>query len=527
MSTEKKNPKQQIAEKIKQAKNILLVTHVNPDEDAIGSVLALFHTLKKLDKNISIACSGKKSDKHAFLPGYENVKNELIGSKQFIITLNTANTNAPHKVKYQTEDDKIHLIVTPEQGNFTQEDVTIKEGKHQFDLIIVTDTPNLERLDNIYSENTELFYETPIINIDHHSDNDGFGEINLINSKSSSVCEMLVSIIETLSSDQSLLDANISTCVLTGILGDTASFQNSNTTSKSLTVAAQMIAGGANHMQIIKSIFKTQPLSKLKIWGKILTKLQTKPSLKLAWSTISLADLKEAEAESNETSGAIEALIRNLPDTDIFLLIVQTEDLIKGSLRSNPPININPIATELGGGGHEQSSGFRLYDMTLTEAEELVLNTIEKHISKKPTTPTENTSNIKNEGNNNPTANNDTENIDKTEKQPTPPTSKQETNAPDKPITPTEPAEDYQEKTKTPANVPLTKFNPPTNNEEKEKKQIPESSFDDFLNTTDKTDNDKENSEKNTPANNNLNNPDPAPTQPNTPPPPDNLPPLI
>ncbi|MFA4931198.1 MAG: DHH family phosphoesterase [Patescibacteria group bacterium] len=381
MNIEKKSPKQQIVEKIKNANNILLVSHVNPDEDAIGSVLALSHTLKKLGKNITVACSGQNSDKHQFLPDFDSVKNEIVGTRQFIITLNTTHTGGPHKVKYQTEDDKIHLIVTPDSGNFSQDDVTIREGKHQFDLIIVTDTPNLDRLDKIYDENSELFFEIPIINIDHHGDNNNFGEINLVDPKSSSVCEILVSIIEALSTDKPLLDSSISTCILTGILGDTASFQNSNTTSKSLTVAAQMIAGGAEHLEIIKNIFRTQPLPRLKIWGKILTKLRTKPSLKLAWSAISLADLKEAGAEPNDTSGVIEALIRNLPDTDIFLLIVQTEELIKGSLRSNPPIDINAIATELGGGGHSQSSGFRLYDMTLAEAEEKVLQTIEKHLS--------------------------------------------------------------------------------------------------------------------------------------------------
>ncbi|MBU0648107.1 bifunctional oligoribonuclease/PAP phosphatase NrnA, partial [Patescibacteria group bacterium] len=385
-NNKKTTPKQQITEKIKNSQNVLLVTHVNPDGDALGSTLALFHTLNKLNKKVHIVASGNISSKHEYLPGLDNVKHEITSAKQFVITLDTSNTGAPHKVKYQTEDNKINLIITPDSGNFTAEDVSCQEGQPQFDLIIVTDTPNLERLDNIYDTNTELFYETPIINIDHHSDNDSFGEINLINSKSSSVSEIMISIIESLSTEQPLLDSDIATCILTGILDDTNSFQNTNTTPKSLTVAAQMMAAGADYPTIIKNLFKTQPLSKLRAWGKILTKLQTKPSLKLAWSTLSYAELQEMEATPDQTGGVIDALISNLPDIKVFLLLVQTDEFIKGSLRSIAPLDINPIASELGGGGHPQASGFKIYDKTLAEAEELVLNTIEKHLSTSPTT---------------------------------------------------------------------------------------------------------------------------------------------
>lgn len=381
---EKKSTKQQIIEKIKSSQNILIVSHVNPDGDSLGSSLGLYQTLKKTGKNVSTAASGHRSPHHSYLPAIDQIKEEIKGNREFIITLNTLNTSGPHKVKYKTDDNKIHLIITPNQGQFSPQDISIEEGKPQFDLIIALDTPNLEYLDKIYEQNADLFHQTPIINIDHHPDNQNYGEINFIDTKSSSTCEIIISLIESLSTDQSLLDSDIATCILTGILSDTASFQNNNTTPKSLTVSAQMIAAGADHPAIIKNLFKTQPLSQLKIWGKILTKLQTKPSLKLAWSIVSLADLTETGSSFDETSGIIDALIKNLPDTNVFMLLVQTDELIKGSLRSNPPVNINPIAVELGGGGHPLASGFRIYDQTLTEAENLVLRTIEKHLSQTP-----------------------------------------------------------------------------------------------------------------------------------------------
>lgn len=378
---QEKTPKQLIVDKIRGSQNVLILSHVNPDGDAISSILALHHTLNKLGKNTTLAAPGKKNELHQFLPGYELVKDNIDSTKEFIISLNTDSTKAPHKVKYQTENDKIHLIITPSEGNFSASDVSLQEGGHKFDLIITTDTPRFQRLDNIYQENTELFSDTPIINIDHHTDNENFGEINFVDDRSSSSCEIIISIIESLSTDQPLLDKDIATCILTGILSDTASFQNPNTTSKSLTVAAQMIAAGADHQLIIKNLFKTQSLAQLKTWGKILTKLQTKPSLKLAWATISIAELQEIGATPENVGGVLDALVKNLPDIDIVLLLTQHTDHIKGSLRSHAPTNINPIATELGGGGHAQASGFEMYETTLAEAEQRVLQTIEKNVA--------------------------------------------------------------------------------------------------------------------------------------------------
>jgi len=378
---QEKTPKQQIVEKIRDSQNILLLSHIKPDGDAISSILALHHALKKLGKNTTLAAPGKKSSLHQFLPDYDLVKDNIESSKEFIISLNTDHTKAPHKVKYQTEDDKIHLIITPSQGTFSAGDVSLQEGGHNFDLIITTDTPRFQRLDDIYQDNIELFTNTPIINIDHHTDNENFGLINYVNDKSSSSCEIIISIIESLSAEKPLLDKDIATCILTGILSDTASFQNPNTTSKSLTVAAQMIAAGADHQTIIRNLFKTQSLAQLKTWGKILTKLQTKPSLKIAWATLSLAELQEIGATPDDAGGVLDALVKNLPDIDIVLLLTQHTDHIKGSMRSHPPVNINPIATELGGGGHPQASGFEMYEITLNEAEQRALQTVEKHVA--------------------------------------------------------------------------------------------------------------------------------------------------
>lgn len=376
----KLNIKQQIVEKIKSANQILIVAHNNPDGDALGSSLALKLALTKLSKKVDFAAAGHPDQNSHFLPGYDQITDKIQNSKEFIITLDTSRTQAPHKVKYKTEDNKIHLIITPETGQFLAEDLSYANAGPKYDLIISLDTPNLEYLNTVFNDNQELFNETPIINIDHHGDNDNFGELNFVNSESSSVAEIIASIIEALSPDQNLIDSDIATCLLTGILADTASFQNNNTTSKSLTIAAQMIAAGANHQTIIKNLFKSQSLSELKAWGKILTNLQIKPSLKLAWSKISLADLQEIGASPDETSGVIDALIKNLPDINIFVLLTQTDTFIKGSLRSLPSVNINPIAIELGGGGHNQASGFKLFDMTLADAEKLVLETIAKHI---------------------------------------------------------------------------------------------------------------------------------------------------
>jgi len=351
------SPKQQIVEALKGSENILVLTHRNPDGDAIGSLVAFSLALKKLGKNALIICQDEVPAVFSYLPTGE-ISKELKGKRDFIISLDVSKTPA-EKFLYKVEDGKINFIITPKAGEFSPEMVSFPGGKFKSDLIVVLDSSDLERLGKPYEENPELFFETPIVNIDHHAGNDHFGKINLVDLTATSTAEILVSIFEALSGDTSLLSKEIATALLTGIITDTNSFQNQNTTPKSLTVAAQLVAAEADREEIIRRIYKTRTLPTLRLWGKVLSNIHDETNYRFIWSAIKKEDFLTIGATPEDADGVIDDLLKTTTGVDFVLLLIEKTDGVHGSLRSVAKgIDVAEIAKIFAGGGHALAAGF-------------------------------------------------------------------------------------------------------------------------------------------------------------------------
>lgn len=369
-------PKQQTTEQIKAAQKILLLSHTNPDGDALGSLLALYLVLKQLEKDVTAVVPDQISAPLKFLPGVEEILKNFSSAKDFIITIDTSRVKVDRLgYKHLPEENKLNIVITPAGGAFEGKNVTFSSGAAKYDLIIVLDSPDLERLGPLYENQSELFYEAPVINIDHHAGNDFFGKINWVDLTATSTAEILVSLVESLSREKNLLNEDIATALLAGIITDTGSFQNVNTTPKSLTVAAQLVAAGGRQQEIIRHLFKTKLLSTLKLWGRILAKVQAENELRFVWSKIGLSDFIETGADEGETTGIIDELLKSAPDIDFALLLVERQDGVHGSLRAvSPGTDVSQIARLFGGGGHEAAAAFQLYGVTLAEKEDEILS---------------------------------------------------------------------------------------------------------------------------------------------------------
>lgn len=371
-------PKQQIAELIKTKKRILILTHKNPDGDAVGSILALYLVLSKLGKEATIICPDLAPTAFSFLPAIDKLKTVLDGAKDFVITLDYSSVPVERLAyKNHPEGNKLNIIVTPKKGSYSPEDLSFSYGLVKYDLVFVLDSSDLDRLGGIYEENPEIFYESPVINIDHHVSNDYFGKINLVDITATSTAEILVALLESLGREKNLLDEDVATCLLAGIVTDTGSFQNQNTTPKSFTVAAQLVAAGARQQEIIKHIYKTKRLSTLKLWGKILTNIVYDQGGRFVWSNATKADFVECEAGEDESSGVIDELLKSVPGADFALLLTERGDGVHGSLRSGgQAFSVEPIARIFNGGGHEQAAAFFLSGTTIQQSQEIVINKI-------------------------------------------------------------------------------------------------------------------------------------------------------
>jgi len=374
-------PKQQIVELVKSSQKILVLTHADPDGDALGSALALFLILQKLGKQVSVVCPTDTPEVFGFLPKINEIKKNFDISKDFIININCTQVELDRLgYKNYPQEKKLSIVITSKKGVFAPEHVTFSQGTNKYDLIFVLDSSDLERLGKIYEENSEIFYEMPIVNIDHHPGNDYFGKVNWVDLTATSTAEILVALTESLSREKTLLDEDIASCLLLGIITDTGSFQNPNTTPKSLTVAAQLVAAGARQQEIIQNVFKTKKLSTLKLWGRILSRVRMEADYHFVWSKAIKEDFTEFNANEEETSGVIDELLKTVPDADFVLLLSERHGGVYGSLRAiKPNVSVAEIAKTFSGGGHEKAAAFHFASSNLFSVEAEIINKIKQY----------------------------------------------------------------------------------------------------------------------------------------------------
>ncbi len=375
------NSKQQAVDLIKKSKNILVVTHVRPDGDAVASVLATKLILEKMGKVVDAVIPDELKDSYGFLPRFNDISKEVKAQRDLIVNISSPNGKIG-KIGYnKKEDGSIDLIVSPSEGELKKEHVSFSSGGYSYDLIIALDTPSLDRISEAYEKNKKLFEEIAIINIDHHSTNNYFGAVNLFDETATSVCEILVSLVEAL--DKNLMNEEVATLLLAGIISDTNRFQNLNTTPKSLTVSAQLIAAGARRSEIIKNLYKTLPVSTLRVWGKVLSNIKEDKESRIVWSTLSLREIEDSNSKESDVGGdVLNELLSTAPGAKVILLLVERKGgLITGGMRtSDENVDLDKLALLLGGGGHKQASGFKIEGLSLAEAEREALNKIKGYL---------------------------------------------------------------------------------------------------------------------------------------------------
>jgi len=324
---------EQIVEQIKKAEHVLVTFNCAWDGDAVASSLALFSLLKKMNKQVDIvaqkpennsaATDGEETaaDKlYSFLPGFEAIRYDFAELRRFIISLRTIDAKVA-QVKYQKETDRLDFIITPKTGVFSREDVSSAESEFRYDLIIVADTTDLESLGRIFGDHNDLFYQTPIINIDHHAANEDYGQINHINLTAVATAEIVYALVRDNFPD--FLDADMATSLLAGMISKTRSFKTANVTPQALAAAAELIALGARREEIVNHFYRSRSINALKLWGRVLAKLQSAVDGKLVWSTLSHLDFTKTSSTENDLSEVIEELIVNIPQARVIIIIFE------------------------------------------------------------------------------------------------------------------------------------------------------------------------------------------------------------
>ncbi|MFA5134937.1 MAG: DHH family phosphoesterase [Patescibacteria group bacterium] len=371
---------QQSIDLIKKSANIVIVLPKNPSTDAVASGLGLFLALEKVNKKVRVVCNEfSLPPSHQFLPKSGEIHSDLSALRKFIITLDLSRTKVRELSYDISNNSKLNIYVTPKDGFFEPRDVSTSASAYEYDLIITLDSPNLESLGKIYDDNTEFFYHTPLINIDHNPSNEYFGEINSVDLVATSTSEIIFELIRQLNGGA--MDEYIATSLLTGIISKTKSFQSTTVTPRSLAISSLLIENGARRDDIIKHLYRTKTISTLKLWGRALARLKTDLDGRLVWSLLNNQDFEKSGAGERELEGVVDELIVNTPDAEIIVLIYESNS---GSIR----VIVNTIKSidglrlfkEYKPAGTRNFTKFKFDRRQLLEVEAEVLATIREFI---------------------------------------------------------------------------------------------------------------------------------------------------
>ena len=317
---------------IDKSKNILISFPIDWNGDAIASSLAMYLYLKKIGKNVEIGAEKMQKNNNfkipaesfKFLPAFSEIKNSLENLMKFVVSLDLSNTKVSH-VKYTIEDNKLNFIISPQNGFFTNDDIKSSMSGFKYDLIITLNTHDLESLGRIYDNNIDFFYKTNIINIDHSPENEEFGQLNIINLNAVSTSEVVYNLF--FDHKKELIDEQIATCLLTGIIFKTKSFKTNNLTPQTLKVSSDLIELGAKREEIVSNLYRSRSLNTLKLWGRVLNNLKSIESNSIVWATLFKNDFRETKAGEENLQDIIDELIVSMPSAKIIIIFYSLSEL--------------------------------------------------------------------------------------------------------------------------------------------------------------------------------------------------------
>ena len=378
---------QQIISQIEKARQILIVGPKNWTADTVAASLALNLWLKKNGKLADTVIDNWETPSELkFLPGAEEIKSELNNLQKFVINLKLDKAGLAD-FAYDLNGDNLKIFLTPKKGALKESDVSSGPSAFLYDLIITVGAPDLTSLGSVREKNLDFFFKTPLINFDCSPENEHFGQINLVDVQALSVSEIVYNFL--FDNAQADFDEKIATCLLTGIMSATNGFKAGQISPNTLNITSELLALGAEREKITQNIFHAKALSTLKLWGRLLARLQQEKSDRLVWSLLSYEDFIKSGATSSDIKGAVNELVTSLPQAEIILILyeqptgeVGAEALaVHAELFTSPNYNALNLSRAFAPEGEKNFARFLVPQAKLLEAENLVITEIRKKLA--------------------------------------------------------------------------------------------------------------------------------------------------
>ncbi len=300
-------------ELIDSSSSITVLSHINPDADAIGSSLALYTWLRDRGHRVEIANISTDIPRYLkFLPNYKKIKNKIDYTDSLIISCDCGSID---RLGFEVEDREI-------------------------------------------------------INIDHHETNTSFGRLNIVTTTAVSTTEVLFNLLHPLGG----VTSDISTALYAGLISDSRNFTTSNMPTDIFLLANTLVELGAKPVSISNQMTNSRSLASIRVLSLALSSLELSSNGKLAIMTIDREDLEKSGAIYSDLDGVVD-YAKSLHTVKIGFLLIEREDNIKVSIRSKN-IDISSLASHFGGGGHRYAGGFSISDVSIAESKKLIIDEI-------------------------------------------------------------------------------------------------------------------------------------------------------
>ncbi len=319
----------EIVHRLRAAERVLITSHIAPDGDAVGAVLALSHVLEALHQpTVVCALEGCVPERYAWLPGADKIRK-------------------------------------PE------------ECAPPFDLAVIVDVAQLDRVGETAKLITE---ETSVIVLDHHLEKKPDGDLVAVDPAYAAAGELIVDLMDAAGVP---LTRDIALCAYVALTTDTGSFKYSNTTVRSHQIAARLVATGLPVTEIARRVFDEMSQGRFRLLVRFVNSVTLLDGGRIAVGTLSAADLAECEAREEDTEGLIN-LAHNIRGVEVTMLFREVDDTtVKLSLRSREGLNSAEILSTLGGGGHTAAAGATL-EMPLQQAMSVALRRVRESLAGQP-----------------------------------------------------------------------------------------------------------------------------------------------
>jgi len=295
------------------AERVLIVAHVDPDGDTIGSALGLAWALRRRGASCTLACAHPVPQSFRFLPG---------------------------------------------------SDAFAPRWRQDENIIVVVDSSDPARIGDIYP--AEGSRSAPLVVIDHHITNLRYGDVNWVADRAST-SEM---VLELVSAMGITLDATIATCLLTGLVTDTRGFRTRSTDAAALRAAVTLVEAGASLGDVMEAAFRSRTVKMLRTWGAALVDAHLEDGV--VWAEVSQDDLRRIDADPSSADG-LANLLSTVREAEVAVVFREVRPgVVDVSMRSTPRVDVAAVALSLGGGGHRQAAGC-LLEASLPWAREAVL----------------------------------------------------------------------------------------------------------------------------------------------------------